>query len=199
MQDRELPAEGEAFEDERGKSALAIASGCARIGPLLAQPEAPSRMLTLARYFIKTSLLFLALGLMIGAHMSATFFLRHEPPDHFLVVAHTHLLLVGFVVMMIMGVALWMFPKPAKDDRRYRPGIAWAGYVAMTVATATRALGEIALGFGGTASEAREIFLGLSTVGGLLQATGGLLFAYNIWTRIRSVTAAMPPRAAKAP
>lgn len=154
-------------------------------------------MLPLARYFVKTSLFFLVLGLSIGAHMSATFFFRREPPNHYLVVAHTHLLLVGFVVMMIMGVALWMFPKPAKDDRRYRPSVAWAGYFAMAGATAARAAGEIALGFGGAESEARGVFLGLSTAGGLLQAAGGLLFAFNIWTRIRSVTA-MPPRETKA-
>lgn len=150
-------------------------------------------MLPLARYFVKTSLFFLVLGLAIGAHMSATFFLRRIPPNHYLVVAHTHLLLVGFVVMMIMGVALWMFPKPAKDDRRYRPGVAWVGYCVLAGATAARAAGEIALGFGGAESEARGVFLGLSTAGGLLQAAGGMLFAFNIWSRIRSVSAMIAP------
>jgi len=155
----------------------------------------------LARWYVKTSLLFLALGLMIGAHMSATFFLRRVPPDPFLIVAHTHLLLVGFVLMMIMGVGLWMFPKPAKDDRRYRPVVASAGYLLLTFATATRATGEIALGFGGAASAARDVLLGLSTAGGLLQAAGGLLFAFNVWTRIRAVGGQIPasaPREARA-
>ncbi len=147
-------------------------------------------MLQLARFYVKTSLIFLALGLMIGAHMSTGFFLRRVPPDSFLVQAHTHLLLVGFVLMMIMGVALWMFPKPAKDDSRYRPRLAWFGYVALAAATAIRATGELSLGFLGSGTSFAALFLGMATAGGLLQALGGLAFAWNIWSRIRAVSPA---------
>ena len=35
--------------------------------------------------------------------------------------AHTHAILVGFVMMMILGVALWLFPRPSKEDTRYTP------------------------------------------------------------------------------
>ena len=35
--------------------------------------------------------------------------------------AHTHAILVGLVMMMILGVALWLFPRPEKQNVRYRP------------------------------------------------------------------------------
>src|SRR3954452_7882148 len=57
--------------------------------------------------------------------------------------AHTHALLVGFVMMMILGVALWMFPRPERDDTRYRPAAAQAAYWLLTVCTGTRFLGEV--------------------------------------------------------
>ena len=64
-------------------------------------------------------------------------------PPRLLITAHVHLLLVGFVLMMVIGVATWMFPRPAKDDPRYRPALAESVYWILTLATALRALAEV--------------------------------------------------------
>jgi len=101
-------------------------------------------------------------------------------PSRLLVTAHVHLLLVGFVLMMVMGVATWMFPRPAGPDSRYRPGLAVLAYWVVTAATALRASAEIGAGVAGTPS------LGLLiAAGGLGQLLGTALFALNIWPRIR--------------
>jgi len=143
-------------------------------------------MTPLVRRYTKTSLVFLAFGLGLGAYIVVSQFLLDVYPARLLVTAHAHLLLVGFTLMMVMGVATWMFPRPARDDRRYRPELAEAVYWVMTIATAARAGAEIAVAIAGT--------LGLRwliALGGLGQLAGAMLFVLNIWWRVR-----MPPTVA---
>ena len=69
-------------------------------------------MFSTVRYFIKTSLAFLILGLLTGVYMSLARNVFDWGFGDELVSAHTHVVLVGSVMMMIMGVALWFFPRP---------------------------------------------------------------------------------------
>jgi hypothetical protein len=73
-----------------------------------------------------------------------------------------------------------MFPRPARDDVRYRPELAEAVYWVMTVATTVRAVTEILGSF--SASSVLRIAIGLA---GLGQVAGTLLFIVNMWTRVR--------------
>ena len=82
----------------------------------------------LIRRYIKTSFAFLIAGLILGGYLTVGQFLLAAYPPHLVITAHVHLLLVGFMLMMVMGVATWMFPRPAKDDTRYRPELAEAAY-----------------------------------------------------------------------
>src|SRR5215471_2471402 len=102
-------------------------------------------MSPLVRRYIKTSFVFLAAGLVVGLYVVIAQFVFDTYPSRLLVTTHTHLLLVGFMLMMVMGVATWMFPRPAREDRRYRPELAEAAYWLMTIATVARAGAEIAV------------------------------------------------------
>lgn len=127
-------------------------------------------------------------GLLLGGYVTVSQFLLGRYPSRLLVTAHVHLLLVGFMLMMVMGVATWMFPRPARDDRRYRPEMAEAVYWIMTTATAVRALAEVGLGVTGVGP------LGVAVaLGGLGQLVGAVLFALNMWWRVRMPPAAIPP------
>jgi hypothetical protein len=77
----------------------------------------------LVRRFIKTSFVFLLLGVLLGGYIVVAEFVVGRYPSRLLITAHVHLLLVGFLLMIVMGVATWMFPRPGKDDTRYRPGL----------------------------------------------------------------------------
>ena len=144
-------------------------------------------MTPLVRRYIKTSFVFLLAGLLLGGWIvAAEFVVGHYPPRLF-ITAHVHLLLVGFMLMMIMGVATWMFPRPAKDDTRYRPELAEVVYWVMVVATAVRAAAELSAGL----SPAPALRLAIAA-GGLGQLLGTLLFVVNMWRRVR-----MPPAAAQ--
>lgn len=99
---------------------------------------------TNVRRFIKTGIGFLFFGLLIGAWMIIQRELLGTWPGPYLVSAHAHAVQLGFVMFLILGVALWLFPKPPAEDPRYRPGRISAAYWILTVATATRVAGEIA-------------------------------------------------------
>jgi heme/copper-type cytochrome/quinol oxidase subunit 1 len=137
-------------------------------------------MYTLVRRFIKTAVGFLAIGLTIGVWMIARRELFGVFPTPYLVSAHTHALFVGFVMEMILGVALWLFPRPAKDDQRYSVRAAEIAYWVLTLSTAGRIAGELARQV--VSAPALRYVVVLC---GLGQAVAILLFFHTIWTRIR--------------
>ena len=85
-------------------------------------------MYTLVRRFIKTGVGFLAAGLVLGVYMLGCRELLGEWPHPHFVSAHAHAVLVGFVTFLILGVALWLFPRATKEDERYRPERIEAAY-----------------------------------------------------------------------
>jgi cbb3-type cytochrome oxidase subunit 1 len=142
----------------------------------------------LIRRYIKTSFVFLLAGLLLGGYMSVSEFVVGVHPPRLFITAHVHVLLVGFVLTLIIGVATWMFPRPARDDTRYRPELAEAVYWIVTLSTIARASAEIGLGLWGPGPLRLVV-----AVGGLGQLAAAVLFVVNMWWRVRmpSVT---PPR-----
>ncbi len=143
----------------------------------------------LIRRYIKTSFAFLIAGVLLGTYVSLSQYLFGVYPPRLFLTAHAHLLLVGFMLMVVMGVATWMFPRPGRDDLRYRPELAEAVYWLMTAATCVRALAELSAAYADSTALRAAVALG-----GLGQAGGVVLFVVNMWTRVRMPSAA-PPRA----
>ena len=139
-------------------------------------------MYTLVRRYIKTAIAFLFTGLLIGGWMMVRRELLLVHPSAFVVSAHTHAIAVGFVMMMILGVALWMFPRPDKADTRYRASHVEAAYWILTVSTATRVVAELARTVD-VSMVTRWVVL-LSALG---QIAGLALFFNAMWSRIRPV------------
>ena len=137
-------------------------------------------MHTQVRRFIKTAIGFLAVGLGIGLWMLVRRELTGLHPSPYESSAHTHALLVGFVMEMILGVALWLFPRPDKADERYNPAMVGVAYWSLTIGTAARVVAELLRG--------REALPGLRWViiaGGVAQTGAVLLFFQTMWSRIR--------------
>lgn len=139
-------------------------------------------MHSLVRRFIKTAIAFLMAGLVLGGWMIARRELTQRPPSEYEVSAHTHTLFVGFTMMMILGVALWLFPRPDKTDTRYRPSLVTAAYWLITVGTAVRTIGELL-----HPALAAAIVRWLVVMCGLAQIAGFMVFFYTMWGRIRGL------------
>lgn len=142
-------------------------------------------MHSLVRRYLKTGIVFLAVGLAIGLWALVERELFDRWPSRYVVSAHTHAILVGFVMMMILGVALWLFPRPERGDARYDPRLANLAYWLVTAGTATRIAGELARAATG-ASWVRVAVIAAS----LAQVVGLGVFFFTMWTRIRAVGSA---------
>ena len=121
--------------------------------------------------FLKASLAWLALGVTVGVAMAA------HPVWTIYRLAHVHMMLLGFVAMMIYGVAYHVIPHFV-GYRLHRPALAGAHWWLANVG--------LALVVGGFATRVLQPSLGtvVLAAGGLLSAVGAYLFVYVLWRTI---------------
>lgn len=134
----------------------------------------------LVRRYLRSAIAFLAVGLVLGVWMLYAREFGGELPPR-VRSAHTHALLVGFVMLMITGVALWMFPRPRQDDIVFRPVLAEFAWWGIAGGTALRVGLEVGLDMS-PATMWRVVLV----AAGALQSLGVLLFFATMWTRIRA-------------
>lgn len=137
-------------------------------------------MPTLTRYFIKAGLIYFVVALSLAVALSARPYLRL--PD--MVVAFTpvyiHLLMVGWVTQLILGVVYWMFPKYSKEHPRGSERLGWLAFVLLNAGLILRALGEpLAVNTPGAAG---SWMLALSA---LFQLIAGWAVVINTWGRVK--------------
>ncbi|MBK7381633.1 MAG: cbb3-type cytochrome c oxidase subunit I [Ignavibacteriales bacterium] len=139
-------------------------------------------MFTTVRYFVKTSIIFLVLGILTGLYMSYSKYISESGYTQELISAHTHIILVGSVMMMIMGVALWFFPRAEKDDKKYNPDLIKVVYWLMATATFLRFIFQLVGSYYYLPIVNTLIFFFSA-----LQVIAMILFFYSMWGRIRAV------------
>ena len=137
-------------------------------------------MHSLVRRFLKTGIAFLGAGLVLGIWMLVQREMRGVHPSPYLTSAHTHAILVGFVMMMILGVALWLFPRPDKADERYSPRLASVSWWLIAGGTAVRVSSEVLRDY-----SASTLLRTIVVLGGLAQVAGIGVFFFTMWSRIR--------------
>ena len=137
--------------------------------------------------FLKASLAWLALGVTLGVAMAV------HPVWTVYRLAHIHMLLLGFVTMMIFGVAYHVIPRFVGFSL-HRPEAAQWHWWGANVGLALMVCGfvvRVRAPYPGT------VLLG---TGGILSALGAYTFAYLIWRTLDGPSAmrAAAERAAKA-
>ena len=118
--------------------------------------------------FLKASLAWLALGVTLGLAMAA------HPMWTIYRVAHMHMVLLGFVTMMIYGVAYHVLPRFAGFPLHSRRAAAWHWYIS-NVGLALMVVGFI------VRTTAPASGTPILVIGGSLSALGAYLFAYVMW------------------
>jgi cbb3-type cytochrome oxidase subunit 1 len=121
--------------------------------------------------FLKTSISWLGLGVTLGLAMVI------HPPWTAYRTAHIHMNLLGFVSMMIFGVAYHVIPRFTSHplhSRRLAGAHWWAANLGLAL---------LAAGFA-TLAGPRTLRLVLLATGGSMSAMGAYAFIYNIWRTI---------------
>jgi len=93
---------------------------------------------------------------------------------------YIHLLAVGWITQLIIGVAYWMFPKFTKTQPRGSEALGWATFILLNVGLILRMISEPRV------TMRSEPDLGwLLAVSAVLQTIAGWLFVINTWSRVK--------------
>jgi hypothetical protein len=134
----------------------------------------------ITRLFIKTSLVYLIVALLVGLLLAADRYLALPAWLPLLTPVYFHLFMVGWVTQLIAGVAYWMFPKFTRTQPRGHDLLAWITYGGLNLGLILRAVAEPAM----TYAPAQLWGVGLA-LAALLQWLGGLAFVANTWPRVK--------------
>jgi hypothetical protein len=130
------------------------------------------------RWFLKTALVYFAAALLLNIGLSFSGSASFLPPG--LQPVYLHLLVVGWVTQLILGVAIWMFPKYSQAYPRGKEWLNWAIYLLLNSGLLLRAVAEPAI-----VVERAQLWSYLLAASALLQWAAGMLFAGMIWPRVK--------------
>jgi cbb3-type cytochrome oxidase subunit 1 len=130
-----------------------------------------------ARWFIKAGLVYLVLGLVAGVLIQARSVVELPGWLATLRPVYIHLLVVGWITQLIVGVGYWMFPKFSKEHPRGSERLAWATFALLNAGLVLRVIAE---------PRAVDADLGwLLALSAVLQVSAGWLFVINTWPRVK--------------
>jgi hypothetical protein len=132
----------------------------------------------LIRWHIKTSLVYLALSLLVGVLLAAQALWNLPLPGLFPV--YFHLLTIGWLTLLIFGVATWMFPRHSRIDALTSEKLGWTIFGLLNAGLLLRAVSEPM-----NARAPGTAWGWLLTLSALLQWFAGMLFVITIWGRVK--------------
>ncbi len=139
-------------------------------------------MPSITRWFIKTSFIYFILALIAGVVLAIQAIRPFNPPSADLFPSYFHLLAEGWITMLIIGVALWMFPKFTLEKPRGNENLSWACYFLLNIGLLMRIISEPANAVAGQPASIWAILLVLAAA---LQWLGGMAFVMNAWSRVK--------------
>ncbi len=134
----------------------------------------------LSIWMIRCSFLHLALGFLIGAIILWQKGPGGLPGAWRWLPVHIHMLLIGWIAQLAMGVAYWILPRFAqkRDKKRHvkpergRPMLAWAGFLLLNSSTVAALTSQLSWTWG-------------LPVSGILAALAALAFVLHAWPRVK--------------
>ncbi len=139
----------------------------------------------IARAYVRAAFLYFIVAFVIGALMMLDRWLNVSRWLKVVYVSQLHLLVVGWLTQLAIGVAYWMFPRFLKgQDPRPRGSdrLAWMVLICLNAGLLLRFIVEPFYLMGPSTWLAAVVALS-----GVLQALAAVLFAWLVWGRIRAM------------
>ena len=134
----------------------------------------------LTQWFLKTAMLYFLVGFGLGGVLLVAVGWQHQRIFSVLQPVYWHLLVVGWLMQCIFGVAYWMFPSFSKDQLQHRETLGWFTYGSLNLGLLLRAIVEP------WHSLQPQAGVGwLLVPSAVLQVVAGWVFVLNTWGRIR--------------
>ena len=132
----------------------------------------------ITRWFIKSGIIYLFLGILL-AFLSELPFIQS---GSLLLPVYWHMIVIGWVTQVIMGVSIWMFPRKRRDRKKTETFFSVASFFSLNAGLLIRFLCEPFIPF--FAENPLAIFvISLSII---LQLIGVLFYVAEIWPRVQS-------------
>ncbi len=127
----------------------------------------------LSGWFVRASLVYLALGFSLGAVLLVNKAWEFNPLVLKFLPVHSEVLLVGWLIQLAMGVAYWILPRVGGSAPRGNPWLIGLSFGSLTI-------GVILVIAGSVTPLSRLILLGR-----LLELVGVAAFVISSWKRIK--------------
>jgi hypothetical protein len=139
----------------------------------------------IARSFVKAAFIYFLAAFLLGALMMLDRWLSFSRWLKVVYLSQLHLLVVGWITQLAIGVAYWIFPRFLKEqDSRPRgsDGLAWAVLICLNAGLLVRFVFEPLY-----LMQPQSWLAALMALSGVLQALAALGFGWLVWGRIRAM------------
>lgn len=134
----------------------------------------------LTRWFLRASLIYLVVSVIIEVLAAAQMPLNLAFPANAFHPVFFHLFMVGWVTQLIFGVVFWMFPKYSAEKPRGSETLGWMTFGLLNAGLLLRLAGEPA-----QMLNPRPLWGSTLVASAILQWGAGALFVINTWRRVR--------------
>ena len=133
-------------------------------------------MPTVSRTFVKAGMIYFVFSLIVGLLLEID---AVSLPA--LMPLFWHMLMVGWITQIIMGVSIWMFPGRNRDEGFWNQKWIWLTLVLLNSGLVLRLMAEPAVGYSGA-----QIWSVLLVFSATLQVAAGGTYVTEMWPRIMS-------------
>lgn len=130
----------------------------------------------ISRTFIKAGMVYFVLSLAAGVALEI-----ESLSFPALMPLFWHMLMVGWITQIIMGVSVWMYPGRNREQGFWNQKWNWLTFIFLNSGLLLRIIAEPALGY----AEA-GIWNVLLVISALLQVAAGITYLVEIWPRVLS-------------
>ena len=140
-------------------------------------------MPAIARSYVKAAFVYFIAAFLLGALMALESWLGFSRWLRVVYLSQLHLLVVGWITQLALGVAYWIFPRFRKEKTpapRGSDALAWGVFISLNVGLLLRFVVEPFHLMG-----PQPWLAALLALSGVLQAAAALGFGLLIWGRVR--------------
>jgi heme/copper-type cytochrome/quinol oxidase subunit 1 len=128
----------------------------------------------LSSWFVRASLVYLALGFTLGALLLTNKGLDFSPWLWKLLPIHIEILIMGWFVQLAVGVAFWILPRLSGASPRGNERLVWLAFWLINI------------GIGVVVLEALTSLPWLLLIGRLVEFGGVIAFVIGLWKRVKA-------------
>lgn len=135
-------------------------------------------MPTTTRWFIKSGVIYFILGITLA-------FLAEFPSltgDLSLLPIYWHMLVMGWITQLIIGVSVWMFPRKHRNKKKRESILVWSTFWTLNIGLILRFISEPFLPI----VKDHQIITVSIILSALLQWIAVMLYAIEIWPRLQN-------------